>query len=62
MLRFDLRDIDRVEGAENLADYVVSTVTVEAEHNEMQRDVWDLVEIDAVEGEVLVVDRVASFA
>lgn len=57
-----LRQVDGVERAEDLADDVVPRVSVEAEDDEMEGDGGQLVEVDAVECEVFVVDGVSGLA
>jgi hypothetical protein len=61
-LVFDLGDVNSVESAEDFADDVVAAVTIETEDDEVEGDVGKLVEVDAVEGEVFVVDWIAGLA
>jgi hypothetical protein len=61
-LVFDLGDVNSVESAEDFADDVVAAVTIETEDDEVEGDVRKLVEVDAVEGEVFVVDWIAGLA
>jgi hypothetical protein len=61
-LVFDLGDVDSVESAEDFADDVVAAVAIETEDDEVEGDVRKLVEVDAVEGEVFVVDWIAGLA
>lgn len=62
LLVLRLGQVDGVEGAEDLANDIVPGVPVEAQDDEVQGDRGQLVEVDTVEGEVLVVDGIAGLA
>lgn len=62
LLVLRLIDVDGVKGAKDLSDDVVPGVAVEAEDDEVQSDAGQLIEINAVKGEVLVVNGIPGFA
>lgn len=62
LLILNLMELNRVEWTNNFADYIVARISIEAQHHKMQWHGLKFIHRQAVEREILFIDRVASVA